>query len=66
VLHFSQGFHATIAGITHNGTRRLRALLQCGQANLIGIGKTGFLAADGADADALVDVVRAIFNDAVF
>ena len=66
MLHFSQGFHATIAGITHNGTRGLRALLKCGEANLIGIGETGFLAADGTDADALVNVVGAIFDDAVF
>jgi len=64
--HFTQGFHTTIAGITHNGTRGLCALLKCSQANLIGIGKTGFLAADGANADALVDVIRAIFDDAVF
>lgn len=66
MLHFTQRFHATISGITHNGARGLRALLKCGEANLIGISKTGFLPADGAHADAPVDVVRAIFNDAVF
>jgi hypothetical protein len=33
---------------------------------LVGISKTRFLAADRANADALVDIVRTIFNDAVF
>ena len=66
VLHFTQRFHPSVARIAHNGSRRLRALLQRGQAYLVCIGKTGFFAADGAHADALVNVIRAIFNDAVF
>lgn len=65
VLHFTRGFHATVAGITHNGSRRLRALLQRGR--LSGLHKQNrFFAADGAHADALVNVIRTIFNDAVF
>ena len=66
VRHFTEGFHTAIASITHNGTCSLRTLLQCSQANLVGIGKTGFLTADGAHADALVNVIRTIFDDAVF
>ena len=66
MLHFTQRFHPSVARIAHNGSRRLRALLQRGQAYLVCIGKTGFFAADGAHADTLVNVIRAIFNDAVF
>ncbi len=66
MLHLTQRFHTPIASITHDGTRRLRALLQRSQAYLVGVGKTGFLAADGAHTHALVNVVRTIFDDAVF
>ncbi len=66
MLNFTERFHATITGFTHDGARSLRTLLQRGQAYLVCIGKTGFLTADGTHADALVDVVRAIFDDAVF
>ncbi|MNS54506.1 hypothetical protein D3C71_2155450 [compost metagenome] len=66
MLHFAEGFHSTIARFTHDSPRCLGALLQRSQANLIGIGKAGFITAYGANTDALVDVVRAIFNDAVF
>ncbi|MNY00195.1 hypothetical protein D3C86_1326790 [compost metagenome] len=66
VLHFAQRFHAAIARFTYDGACRLGALLKRGQANLIGIGKTGFLTAHGANANALIDVIGAIFNDAVF
>ena len=40
-------------------------LLQRIQGDLIGIGEAGLLAADGAHADAPVDIVRAILDDAV-
>ncbi|MNT97407.1 hypothetical protein D3C72_2397270 [compost metagenome] len=66
MLYFTQRFDAAITGFTDNRTCRLGALLQCRQANLIGIGKTGFFTAHGANANALVDIIRAIFNDAVF
>ncbi len=36
------------------------------QRQLIGIGETGFLTADGAHAYALIDIVGAVFNNAVF
>ena len=52
--------------VANDGPRRLRALLERQLANLVSIGKAGFLAADRADADALIDIVRTIFNDAVF
>ena len=56
----------TIAVVAYNGTRRLRALFQRQSANLVRIGKAGFFPAHRTDADALVDIVRTIFNDAVF
>jgi len=66
VLYFTQGLHPAITAIAHDGPCRLRALLKRSQANLICIGKTGFFTADGTNTDALIDVVRAIFNNAVF
>ena len=66
MLHLTQRFNTAIACVTHDGTCRLRALLQRSQAYLVRIGKTGFLTADGAHANALVNVVRTIFDDAVF
>ncbi|MNZ80359.1 hypothetical protein D3C78_989890 [compost metagenome] len=66
MLYFAQRFDATIPGFTDNSACRLGALLQCRQAYLIGIGKTGFFTAHGANANALIDIIRAIFNDAVF
>ena len=61
--HTTGDFPSLLGGV---GSRRLRALLQRGQAYLVCISKTGFFAADGAHADALVNVIRTIFNDAVF
>ncbi|SQC14539.1 Uncharacterised protein [Klebsiella pneumoniae] len=66
MLYGAEGLHFAIAGVAHNGPRRLGALLQRQFADLIGVGKARFFAADGAHAYALVDIVRPIFNDAVF
>ena len=56
----------TITAIAHDGACRLRALFQRQPANLISVRKAGFFPAHRANADALVDIVRTIFNDAVF
>ena len=66
VFYRPQGTHFAVAAVAHDGTRRLRALFQRQPADLIGISKTRFLAADRTNADALVNVIRTIFNDAVF
>ena len=66
MLYGAEGLHFAIAGVAHNGPRRLGALLQRQFADLIGVGKARFFAADGAHAYALVDIVRPIFNDTVF
>ena len=66
VLYGAEGLYFAIAGLAHNGPRRLGALLQRQLADLVSVGKARFFAADGAHAYALVDIVRPIFNDAVF
>ncbi len=66
MLNRAEGLHPAIASVADDGTGSLSALLQGQQADLVGIGKAGLLAADGAYADALVDMVRAIFNDVIF
>ncbi|MNR01921.1 hypothetical protein D3C85_1177520 [compost metagenome] len=40
--------------------------MQRQQAQLVGVGEAGLLAADGAHPDPLVDVVAAILDDAIF
>ncbi len=58
-----RGLHFAIAGVAHNGPRRLGA--PCSSASpldLIGVGKSPFFAADGrARLHALIDIVRPIF-----
>ena len=66
MFHRTQRLHTAVARITHDSACRQRALLQRQLADLIGVGKPGFFAAHRAHANALVDVVRAIFNNAVF
>ncbi len=62
----AQGMDFAIALFTHNATSGLSALIERVKGNLIRIGKTGFLAADSAHTNALIDVVRTVFNDTVF
>ena len=66
MLHGPQRFYFAVTVVTHDSTRGMSALFQRQQANLVCIGKPCFLAADGAHANALIDIVRTIFNDAVF
>ncbi len=66
IIYSAQGLNAPFALLAHDAARGLRALLQRQQANLIGVSEAGFLAADGAYANALVDIVRAVFDDTVF
>ena len=54
------------ATASRNGARGIRCLLQRRQLHFVGIRKTGFLAADRAHADALLDAVRSILDDAIF
>ncbi|MPN59645.1 hypothetical protein SDC9_207366 [bioreactor metagenome] len=66
MLHSSQRFYFAVTAVTHDSTGSMSTLLQRQQANLVCIGKPCFFAADGAHANALIDIVRTIFNDAVF
>ena len=65
ITDFAQSMRPPVALLAHNAARRLGALLQRIQGDLIGIGEAGLLTADGAHADALIDIVRAILDDAV-
>ncbi|MNT44441.1 hypothetical protein D3C72_1809680 [compost metagenome] len=58
--------YLAVALVTYDAARRLSALLQSVQGDLIGIGEAGFFAADGAYPDPLVDIVRTILDNAVF
>ncbi len=60
------GFHGIPAAAAGDRARRVGSLEQGRQQHLVGVRKAGFLAADGAHADALFDAVRAILDDAVF
>lgn len=42
MLYGAEGLHFAIAGVAHNGPRRLGALLQRQFADLIGVGKARF------------------------
>ncbi len=42
MLYGAEGLHFAIAGVAHNGPRRLGALLQRQFADLIGVGKSPF------------------------
>ena len=66
MFHPAKGMHFTIPMVAYNGAGRLCALFQRQSTNLVSIGKAGFFPAHRADANALVDIVRTIFNDAVF
>ena len=46
--------------------RGMRGLRECGQHDLVRIGKAGFLACQCTHADTLLDAVRAVFHDAIF
>ena len=59
-----QGRHAARSPGGSNGTGRLRRARKRRQADLVGIGKSGFLAAHGPHTNALVDVVAARLDDA--
>lgn len=50
-------FYLALAVIAYNGSRCLRTLLQRQEAYLVSIGKTGFFATNGANANALVDII---------
>jgi len=54
----------TLPALAANRARGARRLLQSRQTDVVRIGKSGFLAADRAYTDALVDVEAARFNDA--
>ncbi len=66
MFHCAEGLHTSIALLADDATRRMRALFQCQQADLVRISKTGLFTANGAYAHTLVNIVRAIFDDAVF
>ena len=66
MLNRSQRVYFAVSVVTHDSTGSMSTLLQRQQADLVCIGKPCFFAADGAHANTLIDIVRTIFNDAVF
>lgn len=65
MLHPAKGMHFTIPMVAYNGAGRLCALFQRQSTNLVSIGKAGFPRSPRG-RQRLVDIVRTIFNDAVF
>src|SRR5258708_4504527 len=59
------GVAGILAGAARDRPRRIGSLEQSRQQHLVGVGKAGFFTADGAHADALLDAVRALFDNAV-
>ena len=57
---------AAVLGGASNGAHGAGSVQQRGLRNIVGIGKSGFLTADGAHAHALVDAERAGFDNAFF
>lgn len=66
MANLAQSVCPAIAAVAHDAAHCLGALLQRIQGDLVCIGKAGFLTANSANSDTLIDIVRAIFDDAVF
>ena len=66
MLYRAQRLYFAITTITDDGARRLCTLFQRQQADLVSISKSGFFTIDCTHANALIDVVRTIFNNTVF
>ena len=66
MLYRAQRLYFAITTIKDDGARRLRTLFQRQQADLVSVSKSGFFTADCTHTNALIDVVRTIFNNAVF
>ena len=63
---FTQGMHLAVATVAHNAARSDGALVEGVEGDLIGIGKTGLFTADRTHPNPLIDIVKTIFDDAVF